>query len=837
MLTWFRQRREYLWAPALYVLVVMVLYKEVWWGINGHLRWFGWDCLEYYWPDISYYAGNIRHHDFALWNPYDRGGYAFYADTHTGLYYPVTWVFSGLGAAFGSMPAWTIQAKALVHLMIAGICMHVYVRSRGLHPAAAALAGVAWIVSVPMIVHKASALEWPLVWGPLILFAVDQAVEGARDRRRWWRVAALLAAAMWLSSSAGPPYGFFYNLVIALPYGMMRVGQELYRHRGEGKRGLKRGLLGHTMTIGVAAIGTFMLLAVMVIPAMNALKLSKRSKRQKEYPYRTALPVKPTLEAMVAPRAGKVDAYCGVLVLGLALTALAMRPKKDGFAPVFFFVGAAATISLTFGRDSPLLPFLVNHLPGFELFREPNRYKCLAAMLLAIGAAHGLDAFIRADRGERKRLLATAGAVFGLLFVAALWLKAGKPPPKGILARAPAGWWLTFTAIVLGAGLCIAVVFAKGSAKAAIAAAVVGLVYFDAASFGNWYIEKPTEKPVDDQQDRRFLAGLGNVQSEWRIYDEFVMEQRPGSRLRIRNFRGYPSGAPFGDTRYETVRAQLRFHPQLLEAFNVRWVLHGRHHRSGLHKNNIKRPPNLGRGRGHFRRLDAKRYEALHPVPIVAWYKAVKIVGGPPMKALHALRLAEEPGGIRRVAIVEPRDIPDSLQPTLQKMSQVKDAPPLVAGTILHYEPDKIKFTINAPAAGIVVLNEKMYPGWHASVDGKSVAGFRANYLLRAVVVGPGEHTIVWTFSPSRWRFYLALFFLAFGFVCTAGVFSFRDWRRCAAATPPVQADEHDAAEHGEHADEGQDDIRGGPVAHDDAVLAGADEHAAEQAVDDNDVR
>ena len=48
------------------------------------------------------------------------------------------------------------------------------------------------------------------------------------------------------------------------------------------------------------------------------------------------------------------------------------------------------------------------------------------------------------------------------------------------------------------------------------------------------------------------------------------------------------------------------------------------------------------------------------------------------------------------------------------------------------------------------MLSEVYYPdGWHAEVDGEPVEIGRVNYILRAVNVPAGEHTLILTFSPE----------------------------------------------------------------------------------------
>jgi len=46
-------------------------------------------------------------------------------------------------------------------------------------------------------------------------------------------------------------------------------------------------------------------------------------------------------------------------------------------------------------------------------------------------------------------------------------------------------------------------------------------------------------------------------------------------------------------------------------------------------------------------------------------------------------------------------------------------------------------------------LSELVYPGWNALVDGKRVPILRADYLLRAIPLPPGDHEVSVQFRPA----------------------------------------------------------------------------------------
>jgi hypothetical protein len=72
-----------------------------------------------------------------------------------------------------------------------------------------------------------------------------------------------------------------------------------------------------------------------------------------------------------------------------------------------------------------------------------------------------------------------------------------------------------------------------------------------------------------------------------------------------------------------------------------------------------------------------------------------------------------------------------------------------VAGSVelTSYVPNHMTYTINAEQKSLAVFSEVYYEGgWNAYVDGEPVEHLRANYILRALPVEAGTHTIEFKF-------------------------------------------------------------------------------------------
>ena len=98
---------------------------------------------------------------------------------------------------------------------------------------------------------------------------------------------------------------------------------------------------------------------------------------------------------------------------------------------------------------------------------------------------------------------------------------------------------------------------------------------------------------------------------------------------------------------------------------------------------------------------------------------------------------------------------------------------------LVKYEPNNLQYTVNSKNGGVVVFSEIYYPGWTATIDGQPAELGRVNYILRAVSVKPGKHTVVLDFHPTSISTtetiaYIAIVIL---FLAIAGA-GYMEWRK-----------------------------------------------------------
>ncbi len=67
------------------------------------------------------------------------------------------------------------------------------------------------------------------------------------------------------------------------------------------------------------------------------------------------------------------------------------------------------------------------------------------------------------------------------------------------------------------------------------------------------------------------------------------------------------------------------------------------------------------------------------------------------------------------------------------------------------FDNDDIKYESNTTSNNLAVFSEIYYKDWNAYIDGKPADYFKANYVLRAMVVPAGKHSIEFKFEPKAY--------------------------------------------------------------------------------------
>lgn len=72
--------------------------------------------------------------------------------------------------------------------------------------------------------------------------------------------------------------------------------------------------------------------------------------------------------------------------------------------------------------------------------------------------------------------------------------------------------------------------------------------------------------------------------------------------------------------------------------------------------------------------------------------------------------------------------------------------------SLVSYKANELVYKAYAGNERLAVFSEIWYPaGWKAFIDGREVPILRANYVLRALIVPPGSHEIIFRFRPASY--------------------------------------------------------------------------------------
>jgi len=130
---------------------------------------------------------------------------------------------------------------------------------------------------------------------------------------------------------------------------------------------------------------------------------------------------------------------------------------------------------------------------------------------------------------------------------------------------------------------------------------------------------------------------------------------------------------------------------------------------------------------------------------------------GPAWFARSVLKVNSANEELQQTVQVNTRDVAVMKSPQTADNGQTwsADSEPLTVDSLasialLDHKPPYLKYETNSSSKGIAVFSEIFYPkGWHAFIDGTEVPILRANYVLRALEVPAGKHTIEFKFEPK----------------------------------------------------------------------------------------
>jgi hypothetical protein len=442
--------------------------------------------------------------------------------------------------------------------------------------------------------------------------------------------------------------------------------------------------------------------------------------------------------------------------------------------------GVAVGILFSMGKFTPFYWFLYEHLPGVNRFRVPKMIMFLPVMGLGVLAARGMDLLldpeVRQTKGFRRYLVGLVAlpvavlALLGTEFAAKdSWLSALNVmlSEPNRYEQGPALFVQRWNNLVQETGIAVLVC-------AIYAAVIAGLTR--RASLVKWL---PCLLLVC------YLADVGRVNAKYMLLQPVPAQARgvktpaieylakAGQQYRTLQMdgsdpmsfvsNGIPvlfTSNPVQKRRWQEYLDAFSLDSNLPDVMNVRYLVLER----GQYEKD--KAAMAGKYTPIFSSPDGTSVvvENNHVLP-KAWLVPAAAQVNSVQETLGALRNPSfDP---RRIALVEsappvPMASPDA--PAPGNPGQVR---------LLRYEGERIDLDANVSLNSMLVLGEKYYKGWRATVDGKKTEIYPVDHVLRGIYLTPGSHKVEFVFDPMPFKVgkYLTLASFAFFLVMLAREF------------------------------------------------------------------
>ncbi|HNX43901.1 MAG TPA: YfhO family protein [Bacteroidales bacterium] len=431
--------------------------------------------------------------------------------------------------------------------------------------------------------------------------------------------------------------------------------------------------------------------------------------------------------------------YIGAIVIFLFVLGLFIVDNKYRW----WLLGAALlSVLLAWGRNfMPLTDFFLDYVPGYNKFRAVSMTLVIAEFVIPLLGVLALAKIFDGTIDKKqlnKKLLYALSITGGLTLIFALfggslfnfsaktdeqlksvfpdWLMAAVQHDRASMLRSDALRSLLF--IVLAASAIWACINGKLKKKY-VFPALIALVVIDLWSVDRRYVNNDlfvrksiAANPFQPTQADELI--MKDVDPYFRVFNQTVSPFNDASTSYFHKSIGGYHGA------------KLRRYQEIID-----------HH---LSKGNMN----------VFNMLNTKYFimpdQNHQPMPQInfealgnAWFvRDVKMVknADEEINALNTFRPKE-------TAVVDKR-----FESFVKEHTFTFDSTATIS--LKSYSPNQLVYESSSPKEQLAVFSDIYYDkGWNAYIDGKEAPYFRANYILRAMMVPAGKHTIEYKFHPG----------------------------------------------------------------------------------------
>ena len=744
-------------------------------------------------PHSDQYIAGFAFRDFAAqslragqgipqWNPYMFGGLPYVAAMHGDVFYPTALLRMVMPTDLAM--TWGF----ILHLFAAGLFTYGFLRAWGVSFHASVVGGMAYLLSGPIASFASPGHDGKLFVSALLPLALWMLVRGIRDGRRWaWGAFAITVGLAVLSPH---PQLLQYLLLTSgafalfLALGTDHTGAPLHRRVAVRRLAFALGAVIVGLAIG----------AIQFAPVREYVEWSPRA-GGKDYAYATSFsfPIVELVNLYLPQFTGILDRYWGPNgihwhseYLGGTVLLLAGAAFGGDMRRSFrrFWIGVSIVALLwMLGGNTPFFRLVYELVPGTKYFRAPSTILYVFAFAVSVLAALGTERILARRLSRRYALawlgaglvialLATGGVLSSIAAGMARAIGESMAAAQGIDPRyAPQigdqfaqrananaadvvlGAWRSFLFIALAAGALLA--FLRGAVTARVLAlALTVIVAADLWSIARhyWLFSPPASALYASDPAIELLK----------------RERQPG---RVLVAASSDTGLAHPDPYYGSDS----------QGKGTGLMVHGIRSVTGYHGNQLGRYQTIQEARLQsgasaigspmfWRHENARYLYTNQPVGDSALRLLIGPVKNSAGSIVYLYRLpgdnpyawvapamAKAPDQDAQAAVLDPRF--DPLRIAVFDTDAPVAAPPVtvlperlsLSTTTTAYGPGRASITLSgpAPAGSALVVSENFFPGWRATVDGKEVPVYRADYNLIGVPLPAGARSVELTFRDA----------------------------------------------------------------------------------------
>lgn len=437
--------------------------------------------------------------------------------------------------------------------------------------------------------------------------------------------------------------------------------------------------------------------------------------------------------------------YAGAIIVFLFVLGIVVLPKRQS---IWLIVSAVLGIMLSWGSSfSSFNYFMFDYFPGYNKFRSVTFAIIMPILAMNLLGFIGLEKLLKQEWNAKakRQLLIAIGSTGGLALL--LWLFAGIFSYRGAVDAQLPEWLIAPL---------------REDRESLFRASALAAFFLTGITFASiWFTQNKRIKP-----SILYLTIAGLM-----LIDHWVTDQK---LLNDDNFSKNPTRSFFQKTEADQLilaDKTLDFRVfNLANPWNEARTSYYHHSLGGYHGAKIRRYQDLidrGLTSEHQEAITKLRSGSVDfsDLGVINMLNTRYLVAGPSKDAVIKNNFAN--GNAWFVSDIKSVNNPDEeLDATVKVNTKItavidaskfetKDLPTDDYGTIklTQYEPNYLVYTSENGSAALAVFSEIYYKdGWKATIDGKEAPILRADYVLRALEIPEGTHTIEFTFKPSIYQ-------------------------------------------------------------------------------------